>query len=877
MDHLLLPKDPLPTALDKVPYICVEKYDGGPFLSYPHRKQKPWVVPDENDPLYIPYATFEKMRPTPKAEQEAFMQAWLFFGLLNEVLGDLYCEEDFLVKDPAERDRFILCTKKLRPLLKATCRLRFGKTSQATRRQFEHLRKCLTLVVTVSFAFHSEFDWRLMCSIAAVHEATVYTLNHIAQRLGWANIPNLPWAKKFFGVAISTRMLEAGWCPSDIERAKDKFISTQSLYFLSRMRKNEIPRNHLTCTMSLCSSFQLDSATYQTKHRQPYCRCPDATPVINDVVALLRSQKLPLLRIRRTDEDLESLIVEVVAYTPETPYVAISHVWADGLGNPRGNSVPACQLSYILERVNTLRESAAFFADPVTRARDAEGRPLLIWLDTLCCPVSSTEARSLALAQMRRTYQDARHVLVLDSGLQFYASDEITIFEALSRVFLSGWLSRLWTLQEARLARTIWIQFQDRPIDLDALMAYMSQLGFADLAFLPFAFDMHGQFRSLRPTFPYNLSNEESPSKPVATLLYELDMTLQHRSTSVAADEPLCIGNLLDLPAKEILNVPATSAARMGKVWELIAARHGGIPQQIIGFEQPRLSEKGKRWAPRTLLVMKQGNSDTSGTRILRWTDSALGIPSADGLLVKFPGFRLHLRQPEDQMMRNPWKSIPPIPEFHLLFTNDIDGERYEIASPAAIDANADQCKAERLARKLSLHDLVHSGSCALILLQKPTQETNWNGLLVQITKNTNGVLHVEHKSHIILSTLLPPQKLIYDTAERLARSLRQDPLTANVAHLMPQSQSQSQPESQPEPEPEQQSDEYKSAVNALKLRMQAVAAEALSENPELEKAWKTVFGADVPTDLFWRLPAEWFYHDFTATRLTEEQMWCVD
>lgn len=864
MDHLLLPKDPLPTTLDKVPYICVEKYDGGPFLTYPRRKNRPWVVPDANDPLYLPYASFEGMHPTPKAEQESFMQAWLFFGLLNEVLGDLYCEEDFLVKDTAETDRFILCTKKLRPLLKATYRLCFENASHATRRQFDHLRECLILVVTVSFAFHSDFDWGLLCSIAAVHEATVNTLNRAAQRLGFDNIPNIPWRKEFFRAAICTRMLEAGWCPSEIERAKHKFTFTQTFYFLSRMRKNEIRRNHLTCTTSLCSSFQLDLAKYQTKHRQPCCRCPDAAPNIDDVVTLLRSGKLPLLQITQANGDLESLRVEVVAFTPETPYVSISHVWADGLGNPRGNSVPACQLSYILERVNTLRGSTAFFADPVTRARDAEGRPLLIWLDTLCCPVSPTEARSLALAQMRRTYQDARHVLVLDSGLQFYASDEITVFEALSRVFLSGWQSRLWTLQEACLARTIWIQFRDLPIDLDALMAYMAQLGLIDLAFLPFASNMHLHFRSLRSTFSYNFINEGFSSKSVATLLYELDIALQHRSTTVAADEALCIGNLLDLPANEILSVPATPAARMGRVWELVAARYGGILQQIIGFEQPRLTEKGKKWAPRTLLAMKEGKSDTPGTRVLRWTDPALGIPSADGLLVKFPGFRLHLRQPEDEMIRNPWKSIPQIPEFRLLFTSDVDGERYELSCPANNDANVNESKAEGLARKPFLHDLVYSGSCALILLAKPLQDMNWTGLLVQIMKSTNGTLYAEHKSHIVLATLLPPQKLLYDTAERLARSLRQEPVTTDVARLMPESES------------DEEGDEYKAAVDRLKLRMQAVTAEAM-QKAELVKAWKTVFGDDSPQHVFWRYVAEWYYHDFTGTKLTEEQKWYVD
>lgn len=623
----------------------------------------------KNDPLYTPYHIFENGHPTPQTEQESFMQTWLFFGLLNEVLGDLHREEDFLVRDPAatETDRFILCTKSLRSHLEAACRSRFEKTSPDAASRFEHLRNCLTLVVKMSFTFRSDFDWRLMCAIAAVHEATAFSLNQVARTLEFAQMASLPWAKKFFGVDIRNRMLKAGWCPSEIERVKDKFSYTQSFYFFSRMRKNEIRPKHLACTPSLCSSMQIDLAAYQTKHRQASCSCLDATLDIDYVVTLLRSQRIPLLKITQIDEDLESLQVEVVAYSPDTRYVAISHVWADGLGNPRGNSLPTCQLSYILERVNSLRACATFLSNPVTRAQDAEDRPLFIWLDTICCPVLPAEARSLALAQMRRTYQDARYVLVLDSDLRLYASDETTIFEALLRFFLSGWMSRLWTLQEAALARTIWIDFKDQPVELDVLMNHMTRLGYADLAFLPFSLDISRQFYSLRLNSSYNSSNEESTLNPVAMSLFTLDQALLHRATTVAADESLCIGNLLDLSAEEILKVPATSTARMGRVWELIAIKYGGIPQHIIASELPRLTERGKRWAPRSLLVMKEGNFQNTGYKAFQWMNPGLGIPSADGLLVKFHGFKLHLlRQPEDEMMQNPWKTSPESSETAL-------------------------------------------------------------------------------------------------------------------------------------------------------------------------------------------------------------------
>lgn len=183
-------------------------------------------------------------------------------------------------------------------------------------------------------------------------------------------------------------MLGAGWCPSEIARAKDKFVCLQSLTFLSRMNRNEIVRDHSSCTTRLCSAFQIIPSTYQPKHKQPNCKCKGAAPNIEDIYNVLRKGGLPLLRLTQTNGNMESINIEVVTYSPETPYVAISHVSADGLGNPRENAVPQCQLSHLLKLIDTLRTCTPFFFDPDTRARNAEKRPLLIWLDTLCCPVS---------------------------------------------------------------------------------------------------------------------------------------------------------------------------------------------------------------------------------------------------------------------------------------------------------------------------------------------------------------------------------------------------------------------------------------------------------------------------------------------------------
>lgn len=96
--------------------------------------------------------------------------------------------------------------------------------------------------------------------------------------------------------------------------------------------------------------------------------------------------------------------IQVLSTTPKDRYVAISHVWSDGLENPNANALLTCQVKQIFRLVNNLyctsRESIAFC------------------IDTLCCPVELSSARARAIILMRETYQSANKVLVLDSYLQ---------------------------------------------------------------------------------------------------------------------------------------------------------------------------------------------------------------------------------------------------------------------------------------------------------------------------------------------------------------------------------------------------------------------------------------------------------------------------
>jgi hypothetical protein len=117
-------------------------------------------------------------------------------------------------------------------------------------------------------------------------------------------------------------------------------------------------------------------------------------------------------------------------------YVAISHVWADGLGNPKSNALPECQLRRLAKYLAELPNPSSRNADDGSRSLYSFGplsvridigklkvvyRPsnpcMLFWMDTLCIPVARDEndtevweLKRQAIDQMASIYSGASHV-----------------------------------------------------------------------------------------------------------------------------------------------------------------------------------------------------------------------------------------------------------------------------------------------------------------------------------------------------------------------------------------------------------------------------------------------------------------------------------
>jgi hypothetical protein len=241
--------------------------------------------------------------------------------------------------------------------------------------------------------------------------------------MGGSLLPHL----RFYGsnsTLVLSRLRRANYCPSDVTRVVQQYSPT-SLYYLSMLQRPEQVRKHSSCTDLKCCAYQLDPSTYRTSHVDGAvdCNCTHIGPPIADVVKLIAARKIPLLT-STLDGKTGRLKINVVPYTPGLEYVAISHVWADGLGNLQDNKISTCQLLRLAKMMTALRDQRSNMEllntgrlDTLLRKR--RGASVRFWMDTLCVPLRhvDSDARDAAIDQMKDVYRNAYQVLVPDAEL----------------------------------------------------------------------------------------------------------------------------------------------------------------------------------------------------------------------------------------------------------------------------------------------------------------------------------------------------------------------------------------------------------------------------------------------------------------------------
>ena len=528
---------------------------------------------------------------------------------------------------------------------------------------------------------------------------------------------------------MQVHMLELGWCPSVVATFGTKQPDAQC--YAATLKAPKVKKDHSHCSERRCMGNQVDEEDYEVTHISRGCKCAFVGPVLEKVVSIIQNGGIPLLSLLAdvlvvTDASICHESLDLVEYQYGMRYVAISHVWKDGLGNPLQNSIPSCQFDRLRRIVRELyadrRGAMTKFQDAETQngnIRYPEELPP-IWIDTLCVPVRGElqDVRTKAISSLRDVYKKSDKVIVIDEELQQISLDKISWnkpssdrVEVLFRFAMSGWNSRLWTLQEGRLGDDVYLLLRDGILSAKDL-------------FFRSAIDsdkLHNINEDAITLLSDMCMAHHDPSCPQELVLGGMVLGLRNRQTSRESDETICLTNMLLGDPAPLVNTECEQ--RMPTF--LISLQ--GIPPGILFMGEPRSRELGFRWSPTSFLHRRDRCYDTPRFVIKHKYHPNPDRPAArlmddgSGLQVTSPGIRL-----------TRFETLPDSSQFKVDLSSSKSGPYYLTArydrDVSVEDVSWGQTKAENSGRNAALviggwamdyHDPV---DCVLVALA-PSQK----------------------------------------------------------------------------------------------------------------------------------------------------------
>ncbi|KAI1459087.1 hypothetical protein F4805DRAFT_456171 [Annulohypoxylon moriforme] len=436
-----------------------------------------------------------------------YAQAWLYFELLDTFMDDKV-EREMFKKLSAPGEQACLTSEALPDLLTRWRDYMLEldspskwSTGRPPARKDElsnlvsHLNRCLLIAMNAT----EDLD-RLPCPPGCLLPPVIASIKALLESLKNAlqtprlilKMPQQSWLLNG-ALALKPRLIKAGYCPSRLDQLYSQH-STATLYYLSGLRSQESRvRSHELCTSTSCAVVHVDMDTYRTKHSDDcdvlslYSTNPDCQHIGPDeqtIRGIIESGDIPIVSL--TLDRHGELHMTLRPSRTVSGYIAISHVWADGLGNPTANSLPRCQLRLLYDRlyhtpqepgwaqlyhpagmVSLFREDFQGFR--WNSRKTHKNYEANFWMDTLCIPPynqGQNDIRQKALGAMGQVYAGAESVLVLDEGLQNIQHSYLESHEVSAHIISSAWMTRCWTYQEGILARRLFFQFQDGLYDI---------------------------------------------------------------------------------------------------------------------------------------------------------------------------------------------------------------------------------------------------------------------------------------------------------------------------------------------------------------------------------------------------------------------------
>jgi hypothetical protein len=610
MDHLPVPSQPTERPI-KVPLRCEPSYGLIPGADRPSHSAYP--ASQGWDPEVI---LIGDIGPDPR-RVESFLQQWLFFGLIYEIVNScglvLHNFDDFVSVDDDDSTRLVTT----RHLPKIIEKWQQAKNALPSDQQVmiigqvdDILADARYFVSKLTYLAPSgeidlPMDEAILLSIIILGETLEFSKANIFKNVTAGQVaPINLWGNRHI---LGHLMREKGCCPDHVHMLEE-ITSASTMYYIYRSGLLRGTKDHDSCIAGRCVAYQIDPQSYETSHVSKGCVCDHIELPMEKIRSILSSGGVPVISFASPVTSYNDFDLDVVEASDEILYVAISHVWSDGLGNPKSNSLPKCQLRELRDNV----------ASCLWEQGVKDGHRVQLWIDTLCVPLDEP-LRGRAIELIKTTFENAIEVLVLDGHLKTLSAN-VDYIENLIRVTCSGWLRRLWTYLEGVSARKLVFQFADGVTDLRVWRYAMFKDNSTQL--WNFTAVESSQFYWL-----LRLLSQYDSTQRVARLWN----ALQWRSTSRASDETICVASLFGLDLAEILRTPKEK--RMRKLLEM----QQWFPPGIIFMNAERLDDEGFGWAPKSFLSRQSTELALLNDEKPPTCYNGIGLP------VQYPGFLLSI------------------------------------------------------------------------------------------------------------------------------------------------------------------------------------------------------------------------------------------
>lgn len=581
MEHLPVRDGKFPIA---VPYIPSPRFDGGVWADYPQRlgwDTSLWLTHDAfaNPQELELWLSFNRKG---LGDLCALLQTWLFFGLLATIIDAEAPLEDFVRRDfdggsyitTAELSRYLeewdrLIQENSSPVISKTAHL--AELSNVLK-EAATINQSLSRLISAHGLLPSPYNEQLkgihFCAALLLRALSVASEHVLGRQPGVVKLGQqgrLPLLEEY--------MHHAGWCPFTTSQLSNNFPEdTQAYAFaLGTVRTKQ---DHDECTFQGCTAHQ-SAPDASLRHTSEGCECDVIEAPAEQIVDALQRGKIPLLNIS-TENGRPSINMHYDDGVSRIPYIAISHVWADGIGTQMSNTITTCQ--------------AIELAESMQLVPDNPGLPF--WLDTLCIPVGPQyrNLRDFSVQNMHDIYKSSHGVLILDADLKLLKSNA-SYAEIMTRFSISAWNSRLWAYPESALPPRHYIRGQDIVFQLETLQQLVLDGEFQDSITHSLNLFAAASF-SVMMRNPSSISTSKTSDLEMQNLL----TTASKRMTSRPEDETICIATYLGLDVAPLLNSPP--ARRMETLLSLLPT----IPANLLWGSGPRIITKGFRWAPASFL-----------------------------------------------------------------------------------------------------------------------------------------------------------------------------------------------------------------------------------------------------------------------------------